>query len=156
MWEERKVSFATMKLTGQANQYWANLETLRELIGEFPIGMWRDMKTQLKQKFFPPSYYSRLLDKWNQFYQEIKSAKEYVAKFDEFLIRYSTLKTKTLMQVLSRFRAGLREDLRSELFTRNVDTLEKAYALMQDLDEARLRKNHGYKVSVFRPPSQSY
>jgi len=60
------------------------------------------------------------------------------------------------MQVLSRFRAELREDLRSELFARNVDTLEKAYALVQDLDEIRSRKNQDYKASVPRPPLQSY
>ena len=59
---ERKVSFATMKLTGQASQYWANLETLRELRREHPIGTWRDIKTQQKQKYLPPSYYPRLLD----------------------------------------------------------------------------------------------
>ena len=62
MSEERKVSFAAMKLAGQASQYWANLETLRELRREHPIGTWRDIKTQQKQKYLPPSYYPRLLD----------------------------------------------------------------------------------------------
>ena len=62
MSEEQKVSFAAMKLTGQASQYWANLEALRELREEHSIGTWLDMKTQLKQKYLPP-YYSRLLDK---------------------------------------------------------------------------------------------
>ena len=38
MLEERKVSFAAMKLSGQASQYWANLETLCELRGEYLIG----------------------------------------------------------------------------------------------------------------------
>ena len=61
------------------------------------------------------------------------------------------LETETPMQVLSRFRAGLREDLRSELFARNVDTLEKAYALVQDLDEVKSSKTHDYKASVPRP-----
>jgi len=57
MSKERKLSFAAMKLTGQANQYWANLETLFELRGEHHIGTWRDMKTQLKQKCLLPSCY---------------------------------------------------------------------------------------------------
>jgi len=61
------------------------------------------------------------------------------------------LETETPMQILSRFRAELREDLRSKLFARNVDTLEKAYALVQDLDEARSRKNQDYKASVSQP-----
>jgi len=156
MSEERKVKFAPMKLIRQASQYWAKLETLRELRGEHPIGTWRDMKTQLKQKYLLPSYYQRLLDKWNQFSQGSKSAKEYTAKFDEFPIRCSTLETETPMQVLSRFRAGLQEDLKSELFAGNADTLEKIYALVQDLDEIRSRKNQDCKASVPRPPSQSY
>jgi len=111
-----EVSFTVMKLTRQASQYLANFENLCELKGEHPISTWHDIKTQLKQKYLPPYYYLRLLDKSNQFSQGSKSAKEYVAKFDEFLILCSALETKALMQVLSRFRAGLREDLRSELF----------------------------------------
>ena len=66
------------------------------------------------------------------------------------------LETETPMQVLSRFRAGLREDLRSELFARNVDTLEKAYALVQDLDEVKSSKTHDYKASVTVFPKPSY
>ena len=87
-----------MKLTGQASQHWANLETLRELREEHPIGTWRDIKTQLKQKYLTTSYYTRLLDNWNQFYQGNKSTKEYIAKFDKSLIRCSTLETETPMQ----------------------------------------------------------
>jgi len=43
--KERKVSFAAIKLTGQASQYLANLETIRQLRKEHPIGTWRDKKT---------------------------------------------------------------------------------------------------------------
>ncbi|PKU63898.1 hypothetical protein MA16_Dca009882 [Dendrobium catenatum] len=35
------------------------------------------------------------------------------------------------------FRTGLREDLRNELFARNVTTLENAYSLVFDLEESR-------------------
>ena len=77
MSEERKVNFASIKLTEKASQYWANFETIRE-IREHPIGTWHDMKTKLKQKYLPPFYYPRLLNKWNQFYEESKYAKEYV------------------------------------------------------------------------------
>ena len=38
MLEEQNVSFDAMKLTGQASQYWPNLETFRELRGDHPIG----------------------------------------------------------------------------------------------------------------------
>ena len=46
-----KVSFAVMKLTGQASQYLSALETLRELRREYPIGTWHDMKDHLNLKY---------------------------------------------------------------------------------------------------------
>ena len=52
------------------------------------------MKDEHKSKYMPPSFYARFLDKWHQFIQGNKSANEYVAKFDEFLIRCSTLTLK--------------------------------------------------------------
>jgi len=39
--------------------------------------------------------------------------------------------------VLSRFRSGLREDLRREFFVRDISTLEHAYQLVQDLDHSQ-------------------
>jgi len=84
------------------------------------------MKDELKGKYMPPSYYARLLDRWYQFNQGNKSAKEYIAKFDEFLIRWA-LNTEGETQILSRFRVELREDLRTELLARRVTKLEKAY-----------------------------
>ncbi|XP_072987259.1 uncharacterized protein [Typha latifolia] len=137
MLEIRKVRFAAMKLTGKANQYWTNVETLREIRGELPIEIWVDMKNELKRKYLPPSYYPMLLNKWNRLTQGSKSAKDYVAAFDQLLVRCSVIESETPMQILSRFRAGLCEELRSELFARNVDTLERAYSLVQDLEESR-------------------
>jgi len=68
------------------------------------------MKDELKGKYVPPSFSDRLMDKWHQHNQGNKSAKEYIAKFDEFLIRCSISSKKGQAQILSRFRAGLRED----------------------------------------------
>jgi len=48
------------------------------------------MKDELKGKYVPSSFSNRLMDKWHQYTQGNKSAKEYVAKFNEFLIRCST------------------------------------------------------------------
>jgi len=44
------------------------------------------MKKELETKNFPPSFSARLMDNWHQYTQGNKSAKEYVEKFDEFLI----------------------------------------------------------------------
>ncbi|XP_073012262.1 uncharacterized protein [Typha latifolia] len=149
MSEIRKVRFAAMKLTGKANQYWTNIETLREIRGELLIEIWVDMKNELKCKYLPPSYYPKLLDRWNRLTQGSKSAKDYVAAFDELLVRCSVIESETPMKILSRFRAGLREELRSELFARNIDTLVKAYSLVQDLEESR--PNHISRNCKTRP-----
>jgi len=60
------------------------------------------------------------MDNWHQYTQGNKSAKEYVEKFDEFLIRCSTLHKEGETQILSRFKVGLRDDLRTELLEDSV------------------------------------
>jgi len=62
------------------------------------------------------------MDKWHQFIQGNKSTKEYVEKFDEFLIRFNTFNTEKQDQIISTFRAGLRKDLRAELLVRGVSS----------------------------------
>jgi len=93
--ESRKVKFATMKHTGQASQYWTNVETLRASRAQRPIKTGAAMKDELKGKYVPPFYYACLLNKRHQFSHDNKSTKEYVAKFDEFLIRCSVIGTES-------------------------------------------------------------
>jgi len=80
-----------MKLSGQASQYWINLENRPAALGRSPIDTWDRMKEELEIKYVPPSFSTRLMDNWHQHTQGNKSAKEYIEKFDEFLIRCSTL-----------------------------------------------------------------
>ena len=85
------------------------------------------MKEELEIKNVPP-FSARLMDNWHQYTQGNKSAKEYVEKFDELLIRCSTLYKERKAQILSEFRIGLRDDLRSELLSIGVTELEAASA----------------------------
>jgi len=115
------------------------------------------MKDELKGKYVLPSFSARLMDKWHQYTQGNKSAKKYVIKFDEFLIWCSTLNTEGQSQTLSRFRAGLREDLWTELLARGVNELKVAYMLVQDLDALRSNyntKSFDSKLSVLLFPVQ--
>jgi len=119
------------------------------------------MKEELETKYVLLSFSARLMDNWHQHTQSNKSAKKYVEKFNEFLIKCSTLHKKSEAQILSRFKAGLRDDLRTELLDGGVTELEAAYALVQDLDFARTNhpsKSHDYKATVSRssPPSQPH
>jgi len=59
----------------------------------------------------------------------------YIKKFNQFLVR---CENESNVVVLSRFHSGLREDLRRELFARDVSTLEQAIQLVQDLDQPQV------------------
>ena len=83
--EFRKVKYAVMKLSGQASQYWTNLENRRATRGRPPIDTSDRMKEELETKYVPPLFSARLMDNWHQHTQSNKSAKEYVEKFNEFL-----------------------------------------------------------------------
>jgi len=75
-----------MKLTGQASQYWTNVESMIPTSESY-----RD----LKDKHVPASYYDRLLDSWQWFTQGTKSVMDCVAQFDVFLIHCNTLGTES-------------------------------------------------------------
>jgi len=95
------------------------------------------MKEELKIKYVTPSFSAHLMDNWYQYTQGNKSAKEYAEKLDEFLVRCGILHKERKAQILSEFRVGLRDDLRSELLAIGVTELEAAFALVQDLDSGR-------------------
>ena len=128
MSEDRRIRFAKMKLIGHANLYWNNQERLRRN----PITTWPEMKDALREKYLPESYQQRLLDQWQRLTQGNRSVTDYIAKFDEFLSRCQVREAEAV--VLSRFRAGLREDLQRELILRGVNSLFLAYQMAQDIE----------------------
>jgi len=156
--ELRKIKFAAMKLSGQASQYWANLENIRVFWIKWPIEIWYMMKDEMKGKIVQPSFGDHLMDKWHQYIQGNKSAKEYVVKLNESLIRCSTFSKERQAQIISKFRAILREDLQTKLLVRGVTELEKACIIVQDLDSLRSNYNtrsFDSKWSVIRTFSSS-
>lgn len=52
------------------------------------------MKDEHKRKYVQPSYYVRLSYQWHKLSQGSMSAKDYVTKFDKFLIHCSALSNK--------------------------------------------------------------
>ena len=107
MTEERKCKIAKLRLIRQARLYWKNVERFIRQRGDVPIVTWRAMKLRLREKYLPMSYHQRLLDQWQRLTQGTKSVAEYVAKFDEFVMRCNVDESESV--TLSRFRAGLRE-----------------------------------------------
>jgi len=116
------------------------------------------MKDELKGKHVPSSFSDCFMDKWHQYTQDNKSAKEYVTKFNEFLIKCSTFSKEGQAQIFSRFRVRFREELRIELLVRGVTKLKKVYTIDQDLDSLRSNYNirsFNSKSSVSRISSSS-
>ena len=58
----RKVKYTAMKLSGQAGQYWINLENRHAARGRPPIDTWDRMKEELEIKYVSPSFSARLMD----------------------------------------------------------------------------------------------
>ena len=88
-----------------------------------PIDTWRRMKDELKGKYVPP---------WTSGTDTLKATNRRRSAWKSLMSSSSdatplTLKGKLIM---SRFRAGLREDLRTELLAREITELEIAYALV--------------------------
>jgi len=76
--EVEKVTFATMKLTGQVSRYWSALKTLHELREEYRIETWHDMKARLNQKY----HFTRRIT-------ELKKANSLVQHSDAPNLRYT-------------------------------------------------------------------
>jgi len=55
------------------------------------------MKAKLNQKYLPITFQDQQLDKWSRLTQGIRSAADYIKKFDEFLTRCSEFVDESLM-----------------------------------------------------------
>ena len=80
------------------------------------------MKIKLREKYLLLSYEQWLLDQLQRLSQGNKIMSEYIAKFDEFVMRYSVVESEAM--TLSRFRAILCEEIQGKLFLREVHDLE--------------------------------
>ncbi|CAL8989542.1 unnamed protein product [Prunus brigantina] len=133
MSETRRVRFAKIKLVGQAGLFWTNVETQLERAGEEPIIHWGEMKERLKQKYLPLSYQQSLLDEWQTLRQDNMPVAEYIAKFEEFTLRCDIREDRRM--TISRFRSGLRPELQRELIPHTVNTLERVFQMVQELEK---------------------
>ncbi|MQL76985.1 hypothetical protein Taro_009395 [Colocasia esculenta] len=133
MSDARRARFAMMKLIGQAQTYWMNVETLLEQRGQDPIESWEEMKVKLREKYLPASFRQRLIDRWQNIFQGTRSVTDYIAEFDEYLMRCGAREESAV--TLSRFRKGLRPIYQHELFRQHVTTIEHAYQVVRELEQ---------------------
>ena len=137
MSDERRFKFAKIRLVHQARLYWGNVECIARQRRDLPIVTWRDMKRKLREKYLSMSYQQRLLDQWQRLTQGNKTVSEYVAKFDEFVMQCNVVESEAA--TLSRFRSGLNEDIKGELFLKKVHDLDQAYQVSMDYERFQRR-----------------
>ncbi|CAL2237611.1 unnamed protein product [Prunus armeniaca] len=148
MSEARRVRFAKIKLVGQAGLFWTNVETQLERAGEEPIIHWGEMKERLKQKYLPLSYEQSLLDEWQTLRQDDMLVAEYIAKFEEFMLRCDIREDRRM--TLSQFRSGLRPELQRELIPHTVNTLERVFQIVQELEKYLKSSNVVKRVDPYK------
>jgi hypothetical protein len=85
------------------------------------------MKMKLQEKFLPIDYEESLFEELILLRQGNTSVDEYVNKFHELSVRSQIAETGR--QTLARFKAGLRDDIRKELLTVRLVSVEEAYQL---------------------------
>ena len=83
------------------------------------------MKSRLHDKFVPACYRPMIIDEWQHLRQGEGTVAEYIARFDDLMIRCNL--DEEPVATLARFRAGLRPEYQCELVLQEVSTLEKAY-----------------------------
>ncbi|XP_071906087.1 uncharacterized protein [Coffea arabica] len=133
MTDERKVKFAIMKLVGQVQVWWIGVKHDLRLAGQLDL-MWEEMKLRLKRKYMPLYYAADLFDDMNSLRQGGMTVAEYMNKFEELKIPYKGTKSST--QVLSRFKLGLRPEIRKELMGRNIYTVDNAFQIVLRLEKS--------------------
>ena len=129
-----------MKLSGQASQSWINFKNKRAVRDRPSIDTWDRMKEEL-----PPSFNARLMDNWHQ-YTKATNLPRSISRISMIPHQMQYHHKEGEVQILSRFRSDLRDDLRIKLLAREVNELETSYALVQDLDF--VRTNHTFKSLV--------
>ena len=121
-----------MKLSGQARIYWRNLQATAERRCEPQVSTWEEMKGRMRGKFVPVCYRPMIIDEWQRLRQGDGSVADYIAQFDELMIRCNI--DEEPEATLARFRAGLRPEYQRELILQEITTLEKAYRFATNMD----------------------
>ncbi|KAK8954863.1 hypothetical protein KSP39_PZI002830 [Platanthera zijinensis] len=124
--DERRIRFAKMKLVGQAKIFWVSVERSLERNGYYPVTRWEEMKQRLRDKYLPASYREQLLDQLYALRQGSLSVAEYMTRFDELVV--SDIFEEPIATA-SRFRAGLKAEMRRELIPHRMETVEQVFQL---------------------------
>jgi hypothetical protein len=116
-----------MKLKGQARVWWQSVEEHLHRLRQPPITDWEEMKLKLQEKYLPIDYEEALFEEMLLLKQGNLSVDEFTNKFHELSIRSHV--SETDRQTIARYKASLREEIKKELLTVRLVSVEEAYQL---------------------------
>jgi hypothetical protein len=130
---DRRVRFVKMKLKGQARVWWQSVEEHLQRLRQPSISDWGEMKMKLQEKYLPIDDEESLFEELVLLRQGNTSVDDYANKFHELSVRSQVAETRR--QTLARFKAGLCEDIRKELLTMLLVSVEEAYQLALRIEQ---------------------
>ncbi|XP_043700306.1 uncharacterized protein LOC122651028 [Telopea speciosissima] len=130
--EDRKMQLATTKLIGGARDWWRTHEDRLIRRHMEPI-TWAAMKEILKEKYLPPSYQRRLHDQLNTIRQGTLTVEEYIDKFNDLLSRTGVDENDD--QLISRFKLGLRVDIKDKIGVVEIYNLNHCFEKAMDAED---------------------
>lgn len=116
-----------MKLKGQVRVWWQSVEEHLHRLRQPPIADWRKMKLKLQEKYHPVDYKEVIFEELLLLRQGHLSVEEFTNKFHELSICNRI--SETDHQTIARYKTGLREDIKKELLTVWLVSVEEAYQL---------------------------
>ncbi|CAL8179178.1 unnamed protein product [Prunus armeniaca] len=122
------------------------IETQRD---NFPCGYEQDHDERVMRsvKVNAPNF-DVLLDEWQTLRQDDMPVVEYIAKFEEFMLRCDIREDRRM--TLSRFRSGLRPELQRELIPHNVNTFERVFQIVQELEKYLKSSNVVKRIDPYK------
>jgi hypothetical protein len=152
---ERKVRFVKMKLKGQARVWWHSVEEQLHRLRRAPILDWEEMRLKLQEKYLPIDYEESLFEELLTHRQGNMTVDEYTNRFHELSIRSQVSETER--QSIARYKTGLREDIRRELLTVRLVSVDEAYQIairieQQNRGTTGRRTNTGWSNITPRSP----
>jgi len=149
--EDRKVRYVRMKLKGHARAWWGSVEEQLRRTRRPAISNWEEMKERLKEKYLPIDYEQMMFEEMLQLRQGSLSVDQFTDRFHELTVRSKVVETE--QQTLARYRTGLRNDLRKEMWTARLINVEEAYQLALRI-EKQLGPSVGRKIMSWDSKSE--
>ena len=85
--KDKKVKLVALRLRKYASLWWTNLCAKRVRERKSKIRMWGKMKSKLKARFLPPTYFQDCYSQLHNLTQGSRNVEEYTREFEKLVIK---------------------------------------------------------------------